>query len=68
MQRARERKGHVPDVNLGIDYTLNQESRDSWTLLLGFNWDFSRRIAWSFEYNGFIGTRESYISSFVYRF
>jgi hypothetical protein len=59
---------NVPNVNLGIDYIIDQESRDNWTLLTGFNWDFDRRISWAFEYNGFIGTRESFISSFVYRF
>jgi hypothetical protein len=59
---------NVPDSDLDIDYNIDQESRDNWTLLLGFNWDFSRRMGWSFEYNGFIGSRRSLISSFVYRF
>ncbi len=54
------------DVN--VDYVIEQESRDNWTLLLGFNWDISRHFSWSFEYNGFIGSREAYISSMVFRF
>jgi hypothetical protein len=58
----------VPDADLDIDYIIDQESRDNWTLLAGFNWDFSRRISWAFEYNGFIGSREAIISSFNVRF
>jgi|GEM_PF-369613 len=59
---------NVPDADLAIDYIIDQESRDNWTLLVGFNWDFSRRMGWAFEYNGFIGSRKAIISSFVYRF
>jgi hypothetical protein len=51
-----------------IEYSIDQESRDNWTLLVGFNWDFNRRTSWSFEYNGFIGSRESVISSLNFRF
>ncbi|MHC4214908.1 MAG: lipid-binding SYLF domain-containing protein, partial [Planctomycetota bacterium] len=59
---------NVPDSDLSIDYIINQESRDNWNLLIGYNWDISRRISWAFEYNGFIGSRKSWISSLVYRF
>jgi len=58
----------VPDTDLGIDYIIDQVSKDNWNLLLGFNWDINRRISWSCEYNGFIGTREALISNFVVRF
>jgi len=55
---------NVPDSDLNIDYSIDHESGDNWTLLAGFNWDFNRRISWAFEYNGFIGSREAIISSF----
>ena len=58
---------NVPDVTT-INYTIDQTSKDPWNLLLGFNWDFNRRFSWSFEYNGFIGSREAFISSFIVRF
>jgi hypothetical protein len=51
-----------------IDYTITETSKDPWNLLLGFNWDFNRRLSWSLEYNGFIGSREATISNFVVRF
>jgi hypothetical protein len=58
----------VPDSDLNIDYIIDQESKDNWTLLVGFNWDFNRRISWAFEYDGFIGSREVFISSVNVRF
>lgn len=57
----------VPNVTV-IEYTITQTSKDPWNLVLGFNWDFTRRFSWSLEYNGFIGSREATISNFVVRF
>jgi hypothetical protein len=51
-----------------LEYTINESSVDPWNLVLGFNWDFTRRFSWALEYNGFIGSREATISNFVVRF
>ena len=59
---------NVPDSDLVIDYSIDQESRDNLTLLVGYNWDFNRRVSWGFEYNGFIGSREAFIFSLNVRF
>jgi hypothetical protein len=56
------------EEELTFDYTVQQENRDEWNLLLGFNWDFSKRFSWNLEYDGFIGTREAFISSVTWRF
>jgi hypothetical protein len=37
-------------------------------LLLGGNWDINKSWSWSAEYNGFIGSREAFISSITRRF
>lgn len=59
----------VPDgPGLGIDYTIEQQNEDRWNLVLGGNWTITRRLALSLEYNGFIGSRESLITSFVFRY
>ena len=57
----------TPDQLLVIDYTLDQQNTDRWNLLLGANWDINKHVSWSVEYNGFIGTREAFISSLSYR-
>jgi len=57
----------LPDDAASIDYTLNQNNIDPWTLLVGFNWDISRKLSWSFEYDGFIGSRKAWITSFNIR-
>lgn len=51
-----------------IDYTVEQENPDKWNLVVGYNWDISSRWSWSAEYNGFIGTRDAFISSVVFRY
>lgn len=51
-----------------IDYTIDQTNKDRWNLLLGGNWDINKRWSWSAEYNGFIGSREAFISSITRRF
>jgi hypothetical protein len=57
----------VPEVGLGIDYTVNQTNADRWNYLVGFNWNLSRRVAWSLEYNGFAGSREALITTLTFR-
>ena len=58
----------TPDGLLSFDYIIEQENKDKWNLLVGFNWDINRRLSWSAEYNGFTGSREAIISSLNWRF
>jgi len=58
----------APVGNLVINYTIDQKNKDRWNLLLGGNWDINKRWSWSAEYNGFIGSREAFISSITRRF
>ena len=58
----------APELDLVIDYTLDQENVDKWNIVLGANWDITKHWALSVEYNGFIGSREAFISSLSYRF
>lgn len=58
----------VPGVDLSIDYTIEQKNDDRWNGVIGFNWDISRRWAWTAEYNGIWGSREAFITSVNYRF
>jgi len=58
----------TPDGLLRFDYIIEQENKDKWNALLGFNWDINRRLSWSAEYNGFIGSRDAFISSITWKF
>jgi hypothetical protein len=58
----------TPDGLIVIDYTVDQSNKDKWNLLLGYNWDFNKRWSWMLEYNGFIGSREAFITSVTRRF
>jgi len=58
----------TPDGLIVIDYTVDQSNKDRWNLLLGYNWDFNKRWSWMLEYNGFIGSREAFITSINRRF
>jgi len=58
----------TPDGLIVIDYTIDQSNKDRWNLLLGYNWDINKRWSWSLEYNGFIGSREAFITSVTWRF
>jgi hypothetical protein len=58
----------TPDGLIVIDYTVDQSNKDKWNLLLGYNWDFNKRWSWQLEYNGFIGSREAFITSVIRRF
>ncbi len=58
----------VPGVDLSIDYTIEQKNDDRWNGVIGFNWDISKRWAWTAEYNGIWGSREAFITSVNYRF
>ena len=58
----------LPEGELSFDYIIDQENKDNWNLLVGFHWDINKRISWSAEYNGFIGSRDAIISSINWRF
>lgn len=58
----------VEDQELSFDYTVQQQNKDKWNLVAGMNWDISKRFAWSLEYNGFIGSREAFITSLNWSF
>jgi hypothetical protein len=56
------------DGALTIDYKVDRINRDRWNALLGFNWDINKKLAWSAEYNGFMGSRDAFITSINWRF
>ena len=58
----------LPEGTLSFDYIIDQENKDKWNALLGFNWDINKRLSWSAEYNGFIGSRDAIITSINWRF
>jgi hypothetical protein len=58
----------LPDSDLNIDYTIDQKNEDNWNCVLGFNWYFNRYVSLAIEYDGFVGSREAFIFSFVVRF
>lgn len=55
------------EPQLPLYYGIQQNNKDKWNAVVGFNWEFSRHISWSVEYNGFIGSREAWISSLSFR-
>ncbi len=59
--------GEATDSELLLQYRIKQNNLDPWNMVVGFNWEFSRHISWSLEYNGFIGSREAWISSLSFR-
>jgi len=60
--------GSIGIEGLTIDYTVEQKNEDKWNLLIGGHWDINERWSWSAEYNGFIGSRDAFITSFGFRF
>ncbi len=51
-----------------LEYTVDQRNADEWNLVVGANWDITRRLGVVIEYNGFTGSREAWIGSLTYRF
>lgn len=50
-----------------LDYSVNQDNKDKWNYLIGFNWDVSR--TWSVQAElGTGGSRDNVIASLTYRF
>jgi len=58
----------TPDGLLEIDYTIDQENKDKWNALLGANWNINKRWSWSVEYDGFVGSRDTFITSVSFRY
>jgi hypothetical protein len=58
----------APGDFLEFDYIIDQENKDKWNAVVGFNWDINRRLSWSAEYNGFTGSRDAFISSLVWKY
>lgn len=52
---------------LRIDYEIDQVNTDAWNLVTGFNWDLNRHLSWALEYNGYIGSREAFVTSLTWR-
>jgi len=58
----------TPDGLLVIDYTIDQSNKDNWNALLGFNWDINKRLSWAAEYDGFIGSRDAFITQISWKY
>ena len=58
----------TPNGLLVIDYTIDQSNKDRWNALLGFNWDINKRLSWSAEYDGFIGSRDAFITQIIWKY
>lgn len=58
----------TPDGLLEIDYTIDQENKDKWNALLGANWNINKCWSWSIEYDGFVGSRDTFITSVSFRY
>lgn len=58
----------IPEAGIDLTYTINQTTKDRWNGIVGFNWDINKKLSWSAEYNGFFGTRESFITGLTVRY
>lgn len=58
----------TPDGLIVIEYTLDQENKDKWNLLLGGNWGLNKHWSVVVEYNGFIGSRDAFVASASFSF
>jgi hypothetical protein len=58
----------VPGTEISLEYTIDQDNKDKWTAVVGANWDINRNWSLQGEYNGFIGSRETWMGSVTWRF
>jgi lipid-binding SYLF domain-containing protein len=58
----------VPGTDISLDYTIDQDNKDKWTAIVGANWDINRNWSLQAEYNGFVGSRETWMGSVTWRF
>ena len=49
-----------------ISFLINQQNKDRWNYLIGFNWELNRNWAITAE-GGFGGSRENFIGGITYR-
>ena len=59
---------NIPGTTIDVDYEIQQSNKDKWAGVIGANYDISKRWSIQAEYNGFTGSRESYIASVNCRF
>ena len=57
-----------PGTDFAIDYRIDQRNKDEWAYILGANWDITNRWSLQAEYNGFTGSRETWMGSLTWRF
>ena len=58
----------IPETDVTIDYDIDQSNQDKWAGILGANWAINGHWSLTVEYNGFFGSRESWIGGVAYRF
>jgi len=58
----------VPGTEFDIDYIIDQKNKDKWAAVVGANWDITKNWAIQAEYNGFVGSRETWMGSLTWRF
>ena len=58
----------VPGTDISLEYTIDQDNKDKWNAIVGANWDINRNWSLQGEYNGFIGSRETWMGSITWRF
>jgi len=58
----------VPGTDISLEYTIDQDNKDKWAAIVGANWDINRNWSLQGEYNGFIGSRETWMGSVTWRF
>ncbi len=58
----------IPGTDQVLDYKVDQGNADRWNLVAGANWDVTPRLSVMLEYDGFIGSRDAFISAVTVRF
>jgi lipid-binding SYLF domain-containing protein len=58
----------VPGTDISLEYTIDQDNKDKWAAIVGANWDINRNWSVQGEYNGFVGSRETWMGSISWRF
>lgn len=58
----------IPGTREVLDYRVEQSNIDRWNLVTGGNWDITPRLSLMLEYDGYIGSRDAFISAITVRF
>jgi lipid-binding SYLF domain-containing protein len=56
------------DEDFTIDYRIDQKNKDKWNTVVGANWDINSRWSLQAAYNGFTGSRETWMGTISWRF